>query len=104
MVSPRRGEESARVTGSRKSGWDGGTAAVRWVEVLNEPCELFSFADREGRPASAVRDRGCELSTLVVAGGFACGPLGSGDCDDEIIRPSHVFAVGSFTTGVPESS
>jgi hypothetical protein len=67
---------------------------VQWVEVLDEPCELFSFADSEGRQAFAVRDRGCELSTLVVAGGFACGLLGSGDCDDEISRPSHAFAVG----------
>jgi hypothetical protein len=77
---------------------------VQWVEVLDEPCELFSFADREGCLASAVRDRGCEPSTLVVAGGFACGPLGSGDCEDEIIRPSYVFAVGSFTIGMSESS
>lgn len=72
---------------------------VQWVEVLDEPCELFSCADREGRPASAVRDRGCEASTLVVAGGFVCGPLGLGGCDDEIIRPSYDFAVGSFTIG-----
>jgi hypothetical protein len=77
---------------------------MQWVKVLDEPCELFSFADREGCLASAVLHRGCEPSTLVVAGGFACGPLGSGDRDDEINRPSYVFAVGSFTTGMPESS